>query len=281
MFKLFIFYYIYCFGYVIFLMYRKKQDRLIKAIIIAFFPIIGFIFVHYLLKETKLQDTYQDKEEHTLKLNYLHQNLDVEWEMNIIPIQDALLLNENKIKRKLLIYSLKENIIKNTKILKKALQNEDSETSHYAAAAIMERKRKLLNSIREMDTVLKENPDDFVVMSSYIETMKQYLQGEFFDEGLHKYNQLLEKLLTSGHAQMNHYVDKINRDLAEKNYEQALYYSKKCIEAYPFEEQAYIMKMKVHYTMQNGLDLQKTIEKLKTQPIHLSKKGLSVIRFWT
>jgi hypothetical protein len=288
-----ILYYLVCIFYTILVLKKKRENGLIKALVITFLPVFGFVLVHYLFKPNKSIQQNQvlevenrlgtiDKQGH---LNII-QPINIEEEVNLVPIQDALLLNENKIKRKLLIHSLKENSIQNTKILEKALQNEDSETSHYAASAIMEMKRRLQNSIQELGVQLNECPEDVEIMSTYAEVISQYLKSGFLDEGRFKYfesllSTILEQIITSGHGQKQHYVDKINNDLSLQQYEKAAYYCDKFMEEHPHEEMAYIMAMKLHYSLRNSNQLQRIISTLKKQPVSLSPNALRIVRFWS
>src|SRR4051812_19179699 len=130
--------------------WKKWENGLIKTVLITFFPVIGLLLVLYLFKPIKVHPATENTNHLEMAdFSFPVNQVNVEKEINFVPIQDALLLNDNQTKRKLLIHSLKENSIQNTSILTNALQNEDTETSHYAATAIMEMKRKLQNSLQE------------------------------------------------------------------------------------------------------------------------------------
>jgi hypothetical protein len=285
-------YYLFCIGYTVFVIRKKKENGLIKALMITFLPGLGYVLALYLFKPRKYSSSHEEQdainelgiEKSQDNFNFL-QPVDIESEINVVPIQDALLLNNNKIKRKLLIHSLKENSIQNTKVLESALKNEDSETSHYAASAIMEMKRKLVNSIQELAEQLKENENDVSIMSTYSEVINRYLKSGFLDEGAYKQylsllSEVLEKIIASGQGKRQHYIDKINCDLDLLKFEAAAYHSDMFMEKHPNDETAYIMAMKLHYTLQNPIDLQKAMTTLKNQPVRLSAQGLSIIRFW-
>ncbi|EKN69247.1 hypothetical protein BABA_11051 [Neobacillus bataviensis LMG 21833] len=293
MFKLFILlYYVFSAVYSFSLLRRKKENGLIKVLLINFLPVAGVVLTLYLFKPVKSSASHQAVEtggalspidlEETASV---YHSIDIESEINLVPIQDALLLNENRVKRKLLIHSLKENSIQNPMVLEKALQSDDSETSHYAATAIMEMKRKLMNSIQELAAQLEENPEDAQILMSYEEVINRYLRSGFLDEGTYKqyqylHSEILEKILLSGQSQKQHYIDKINCDLALKEYETAKYHSEKFINEYPYEEKAYILAMKLHYNLRNSGQLQSILTTLRKQPVRLSADGLRVIRFW-
>lgn len=272
--------------------WKKRQNGLIIAIMITFLPVIGLVLALYLFKssgfrrqlEARGPDFLLAQGEQAVRIQ-LRQPVEIEKEMNLVPIQDALLLNDNKTKRKLLIHSLKENTIQNPIVLEKALENEDSETSHYAATAIMEIKRKLLNRIQLLEEELKKKPDDAHVLSTYAGVICEYLHKGFLDAGTyHEYQILLsavlERILTGGHGSKQHYIDKINTDLELHEYKKANFYCERFMEDYSDDEMAYLLAMKLHYTLKNSSRLQEVISLLKKQSVRLSPQGLSMIRFW-
>lgn len=293
MFKLLVLsYYLLCVGYMFLVVRRKKENRLITTLLIVFLPIFGYVLTLYLFKSKKQTDFSESIIEDVQKENIQVKNrgeflqpVNIEEEINVIPIEDALLLNENKIKRKLLIHSLKENAIQNTKVLEKALQSDDSETSHYAASAIMEMKRKLVNSIQELSAQYEANKDDIRVMTSYAEAISQYLKNGLLDEGTYKQYQslqseVLEKILNTGKGEPKHFINKINCDLGLLQYEKASHFSDLFLQEHSNDEMAYIMAMKLSYELQNPTNIQRIVMTLKKQPVKLSAQGLSIIRFW-
>ncbi|WP_042461048.1 hypothetical protein [Neobacillus dielmonensis] len=294
MFKILVlFYFLVCIGYAVVGIRRKKENILIKSLLITFFPFLGFLLVVYLFKPIKSDNsqprsTHDGNDEPITVIEgeiSLYKTIDVESEINFVPIQEALLLNDNSIKRKLMIHSLKENSIGNPIVLEKALKCDDSETSHYAATAIMEMKRKLMNSIQELASVLEERPNDPEVLISYAEVIKTYINSGFLDEGTYKQYQslqssVLERILLSEQSQKQHYIDKIDCDLNLRAYDKAAYFCEKFLAEYPNDEMAYITAMKLQYKLSNSQKLQDILTTLKKQPVKLSAQGLSLIRFW-
>ena len=286
-------YYLISVIYSFYVLSRKKENGLIKVLLINFLPVMGYVLIIYLFKPIKETNselavevegdfTNLDKED----FSNIYHSINIENEINVVPIQDALLINDNKVKRKLLIHSLKENSIQNPRVLEKALQSDDSETSHYAATAIMEMKRKLMNAIQELASRLDQDSENTDLMRSYEEVIKKYLESGFLDEGTYKqyqslHSSMLERILKSGQGQRQHYIDKINCDLSLKEFEKAAYQSERFIDHFPNDETAYIMAMKLQYTLRNSDQLQNILKRLKKLPVSLSAEGLQIIRFWS
>lgn len=283
-------YFGYCLGYGCFSLLKKKENGLIKTVIITFLPGLGMLLAFYLFRLTSTPpvseaETARFGDEENTDYSDAIQPLDLEKETNFVPLGDALLLNDNKTKRKLLIHSLKENSIQNPKLLNVALKDEDSETSHYAATSIMEMKRKLHNSIQDLSEKLNDNPTDLTLLTAYADAIKKYLKSELLDEGSYRqyqisFSSVLENIIDTGKGSIQQFIDKVDADLELHDYDKASFYSELFMEKYPLEEKAYITAMKLQYILQNRTALQEIISRLKRQPVHLSASSLDVIRYW-
>jgi hypothetical protein len=210
---------------------------------------------------------------------------DVEKERNVVPIEDALILNENKVRRTMLLNLLKEESIQNIETIKFALENEDSETSHYAATAIMELKRKLLNSMQLLDLQVDENPNDIKVLSTYKEVIKQYINSGFLDEktllkNKYNYSTILERLIEIEPNVESYFVEKISCDLTLAEFSTARHYCDLFVRLHPNCEDAYFMDMQIHYLMKNSEGFENSLNQLRSSSVRLSPVGLSKLRFW-
>lgn len=268
---------------------RCKNNWLPLFLLLIFCPFIGPVIAISMYRQ-------RVNEENTLpdwiinaNQNQVEQQsfvpIDVEKEKNNIPVIDAILLNENKVKRKLLMDLLKNNSPNNMKVLNFALQSQDSETSHYAASAILEIKRKLLNTIHKLEQELENNPNDLNKLCSYVEAIKEYTDNGFFDsitEDKYKgiYSSTLEKMIEIEPFNEEFYVKKINHDIEARRFEIAKYYGEMFLRYCPNEEDAYFMIMQLHYEMKNFEELHNVLEKLKQSTVRLSPKGLEKMRFW-
>ena len=127
--------------------FKGLQDSIYRFIVVFMLPVVGFLFFivtaisgKFAKNTDNILESYlkyiQDK-----KHVYYEENIDFEKGINTIPFQDSLYFSDNKDKRAYLIYILKKDFIKHIKGLQKAIESDDSETSHYAAAALMEIKK--------------------------------------------------------------------------------------------------------------------------------------------
>ena len=282
------FYFVFCLVYGLLSIWRKWEKGFINTCIIVFIPVLGIVVAFFMMRSDRNKKgileaavaVAQDGEMDTGLIPFEQQK------GNYIPIQDALLLKNNQTKRQLLLEMLRRDSVPNIGILKKAIENEDTETSHYAATAIMEIQREMINTLNKLASIMEEKPDDYDVMERFAETIKEYLHSGFGDKFINRRFQMqlsmiLETLLENHQYNRQHFIDKLHCDLALENYEKAQIYCHKFIKAYPSDEISYLMAVKVYYTLQNREELKRAILLLKKQPIQLSLEGLYIIRFWT
>ena len=202
---------------------KKKEEYFIGFIIMICLPFFGSVFyimnIYYRKKITSKfkvseleKDSYSQSAELTSKPFYLSKKMDV------IPVEDALVLNDEKIKQDLIINVLKSDPYKYLGFLKKALKDEDTETSHYAATAVTEVKRKLTLEIQEFEERYEKNKTDLTVIKAYADAIKKYndsglLDKSAYQKNLYIYIELLEKIIKIDESDEYLYEEIINLSL--------------------------------------------------------------------
>ncbi|MCA1041525.1 hypothetical protein LCM00_18570 [Bacillus infantis] len=288
MFEWIIVYSLFCLSFWFYLQWKKEENRFVKTIIVTFIPIFGFVLSYLLFKTpSRLQKEEESQEENEELSSLLPSGgkIKMEREINFIPFQDALLSSDNQLKRSMLIDSLK-NGDNNIGILTKAIKSEDSETSHYAATAIMEIQKKYIASLQSSIKRLGESPSDYEAMDDYAKTLTKYIESGLLDKetALHyreRLSSLLEDLLNSPLKCRQYYVEKIHCDLELGRSDKTEYYSQLFLESYPYDEQAYITALKVYYAAGNLNKLNDVLDTLRRTPIQLSPKGFRALHFWS
>jgi hypothetical protein len=290
MYKWVLIYNFFCIIYIYFFHYRRKKKWLAQYFIAFFFPVVGFLLIYLMNKKVRSQKDAIPKWLLRQKEDVDHREIsifkaDIEKERNVVPMEDALILNENKVRRTMLLDILKEESLQNIDALKFALENEDSETSHYAATAIMEIKRKLLNRMQSLEVQVDENPNDLKVLSAYKEVIKQYINSGFLDEktlwkNKYVYSTILEKMIEIQPNEESYFIDKISCDLSMAEYSTARHYCDLFVKLHPNCEDAYFMDMKIHYLMKNSASFEESLNQLRNSSVRLSPNGLSKLRFW-
>ena len=150
-----------------FLSARNISLWLFRATIVTFLPIIGWLLPSiWVTKGLKLDESYfpsyMKAQFQDIKLELKEAKLSVNKaaELNVVPIEEALLINDYSTRRQVLIDVLKMDAFRYIDALKSAVINEDTETSHYAVTAISEEKRKLTILLQKLAVEYEHNRHD-------------------------------------------------------------------------------------------------------------------------
>lgn len=270
---------------------KGLQDSLYKLFIIFFLPVIGLLFfiVWAILnkipnRSDSIVDSYlkyiRDK-----KHIYYEEVVDFEREINTVPLEDSLNYSDNKSKRAYLIYILKKDFVGHIKGLKKAIKSQDTETSHYAASALMEIRKQFEILLTNTGEEYQKNKDDISAIQEYVNTLKKYLKSGLADKidyynYLEKYSEILSELLSRHIKDEVYFVDKINCDLELRDYESAEDFGKRFFEYFPNSEKPFLALMKVYYLSRNVKSFANISKVLKHRKIGLTEYGEDVIKFW-
>lgn len=270
-----------------------NQTLLIKLVVVACVPLFGWLFPIVWIKKPLQQSEQQfaeyidsQQQEHKVRRIGVFNKLEKQRELDIVPIEDALVVSQHRERRQALIDILKQDTIQYIEVLQRAISNEDTETSHYAVSAIMELKRKLLMSLQELEVRYEQEHSDARVSKSYIEVLAVYLKSGFLDERTKRKYQYTYLSVLAYYLQ-NHEKEEwilsakfdIEIELgifadAEKT---ALLY----VEYFPLSEQAHMSVLKYYFVIRSQQKLEQALNRLKSSPIRLSNEGLTTVRFWS
>lgn len=266
---------------------KQRKDFIPMAFTLIALPFFSWGIIYYLQRSkhdaTELPDWLLRKEAYedvSLSLP------DKSSETNMISLQDALILNTNQIKRKILMNILKNDFLQQAPMLAAALKSEDNETSHYAATALQQAKTHLSKQLRHLERELEERSEDPQVIKSYLQILKQIMDMEFLDRRTqmkyaYTYLHALANLIdVDDRAETIYHVERIQMALSLGEYEHALQASDLFLHQHPTNETAYFEAMAVHYAMKNVKRVHEMIHLLRSSEVRLSPDGLNQLRFW-
>ncbi|WP_261303230.1 hypothetical protein [Paenibacillus andongensis] len=278
--------------------FRHRQDKneaWVRIVLAVGFPVIGFLLPAFRSKRWhERNDVRHQQARKSLFDDILIENdhlpdvvsrLETEKEMNVVPLEEALLVNDISTRRRVMIDLLKQDSLDYLEVLQMAVSNDDTETSHYAVSAIMEMKRKITLNLQELAVKFEENKEDTHVLRSYSDILKSYMRSGFLDERTrikysYTYTNVLKLLIEQSPDSAEVYVDKIRTDLDLEEYAEAEQTALLYLKQYPLHEDAYLSLMKVYYTMRSIEQLKSTLIQLRKSPIRLSNQALTIVRFW-
>ncbi|MCZ8518248.1 MULTISPECIES: hypothetical protein [Paenibacillus] len=276
---------------------RHRHDRnefLIRLALAVGLPIAGFLLPLFWPAGRQLRAREEQSAEFMATLDRIHSEApsptviykpEAVKEINVIPLEEALLVNDTTTRRRIVIDLLKQDSLEYLEVLRMAVGNEDTETSHYAVSAIMEIKRKLTLSLQKLSVQYERNKGDAHLLRSYADVLRNYMRSGLLDERTllkykHTYTRVLGELLELSSDAYEAYGEKVNTDLELRQYETAEHTARLFITSFPRDEEAYLALIKVYFTMRSMDQLKSALEELKRSPVRLTSRALGVVRFW-
>lgn len=211
--------------------------------------------------------------------------IQIEKEINIVPLAESLTLSPVKQRRRLLLDLLKSKDDYPATLLVEAVNNEDTETAHYAASAIVEIKRDLLIKLREYELLYKASPTETAVLFEYAKVLKQYMESGFLNAAtIRQYEErfcaLLDEFLHLRTDVEEVFIQKIHVELELNRVEEAKTTAAQLLSAFPQSEKAYMAMMKVHYQSQQYDQLTALLQTITELQIPLSNETIRLTRYW-
>lgn len=170
---------------------NERIAFIIRSLCILICPVVGIMFfvVGMLIKIIFFRATV-DLDDVIFSKERVRQTVkaDEERERNIVPIQDALAVSDKADLRHLMLDVLKGDISESLSAISLSLDSEDSETSHYAAAALSLELNTFRMNVRKLQNAiskdLEENEDDSSLRDEYgvalIDYMDRVLKQQVF-----------------------------------------------------------------------------------------------------
>ncbi|WNC13903.1 hypothetical protein [Brevibacillus brevis] len=282
-------YYVLAVVYVLYsLRHREAKNGL--AAIVCFVPFAGLplaLVAEWRRSQAALEDTRRFELVVDLQKDRsgFFDKVDLQKETSIVPIEEALLLNDFRTRRRIVLDMLKDNSLDLASFLAKAVRNEDSETSHYAVTAMLELKRQMMAELQRAAVAAEQKPDDIHVLQRYAEIVKQSIENGLFDPETERTYSLLqadvlERLIAQDNCMEEVFIDKIDCEIRLGRYEKAEEASKRFIQENPQSEMAFYMAMKLYYTLRAGTKFNEVLESLKRSTVKVSPRTLQLIRYW-
>lgn len=269
----------------------KKGGMMTIFMLLA--PVVG---PFYLAASTLLYKIYFKKRKAILNIEELSFRKDkielmvrddIESALNKVPIEEALLVSGVHSTRRLLLNVLKEDTTRYVTSINKATYNEDSEVSHYAAAAITD----IMNKFKQKEKVLRmnyeEDEENDVAGEMYWVHMSEFLKTNVLPRvEQERYLDLLE-LLTIQLEETNEavvtsemYYFLTNMNIALDRIEYGKLWVDKALKNKPEDLMSYKAGLEFYYESRQFEEYKKLLEKLMNSSIRLDHETLELVRFY-
>ena len=202
----------------------------------------------------------------------------------VVPIEEALLINNPRERRTLIMDVLNDNPKEYVEFLKKAGDNEDTEVVHYAVTAMVEISKEVDYTLQELERRHSADPDDLPVLEEYCTFLwncldQHLLQGQVEIMNRNHFNELIEQKIRKS-PKIEDYVRLIRNCFALKLFSKALEAIEELGRKWPDSEPYYLLKVEYFGLLERGDEIRKLLNEMSDKRIYLSARAKETIAFW-
>jgi hypothetical protein len=284
-----VFHLIFSFAYVIFIRSGRSHLRKEQILLIFFVPIFGPIaaIVIEILNVLGKQDSKPvGLEPLTLGDDILWVTLKSFHESgDIVPLEEAILINDVKVRRRFMLETLYTDPLKYLDILNIAKYNDDVETSHYATTTIAKAQKDFQLSIQKLAVAVENDPDNSELLDEYTETLDKYIESGLLEEHLLRnlrivYSKALDKKMESTRKDKNTMIKKLRNCIKLSEYDSAFEIGDYLITNWQRDENSWIESIRVCVDGQDGERLKEILSKMRNQKINWTRDGKEQVKVW-
>lgn len=203
----------------------------------------------------------------------------------VIPLEEAMSVNDSATRRMLMLDILRRSPEQYTELLHKACTADDIEVSHYASTAVMELQREYEFDLQKTENQYKKDESDSVARTQYIASLKRYIGSRLIDENIlfvyrNRLAEVLDKKIQDEPEDMETLLDAVENYIALKNYNKSAELADTAVKKWPNREIVWLTMLNVYEQMNDGNGIKEVIYQMKKRNIYLSNHGKSVLAFW-
>lgn len=273
-------------------LYDGRKTYIIRFFIMVLCPVVApvFFFVTHLLYLTifrfqvNLEDVIFDKSRVKTQVK-----ANEERERNVIPVEDALAVSDEKNLRVAMMNIIKGDMQESLSSVALALNSEDSESAHYAASVLSNKLNEFRIGMHKLYKEMKEEDSGEieyeVALIAYSEDFLK--QRVFMDLEQNRFVQMLEEAMerlyekNASRITPDWYEGLCMRLLECGNFENIEKWCMRLEEQYPDELCAYTSRLKFYFTIKNKDAFFDTLSALKRSNITIDSDTLEMIRIFS
>lgn len=273
-------------------LHDNRRTYLLRFIVMILCPVIGpaFFFMGHLFylvvfwKDVNLADVIFSKDRVRT-----HMKADEERERDIIPLEEAILVNDKKDLRMVMMNVIKEDFSSCLASITLALDSEDSEASHYAAAVLSDELNKFRIYVQRLWKQIQEEEtgqtDCEEMLLDYMDSiLKQHIfsaneQRKFVDILTGAAESLYGK--DPARFRLGWYEEICLRTLEVKEFETCEEWCGRLAERFPEDLPAYTCRLKLYFAKQEREAFFETLENLKKAAVVIDSETLELVRIFS
>ena len=265
---------------------RLRKELILPIILVPIFGVLAALVIEGIHFRNKDKGTDIDLHNFDLDNDAYWKNIIQRREdTDILPLEEAVLLNDAHTKRRLMLETLYHDPTKYLDVLMIAKNNEDIETAHYATTTISKIQRDFELTIQKLSSAVENNPDDPELLDKYISIQETYINSGVLEDYLLTrqrilFSKVLEKKLKSNPADKQMILKMISNSLVLKDFDTADKFCRKLQDQWPLDEDTWIESLKVYVESRDKRNFEKTLNDIKSKRINWTKNGRKQVSHW-
>ncbi len=270
----------------------NRRAFMLKSIVMLLCPVIGpvFFFVSYLMDKLlfwtapDLEDVIFSKERVKTQLK-----ADEERARNMVPLEEALAINEKKDLRLVMMNMVKGEVQDSLAAIALALDSEDSESSHYAASVMTDELNEFRTKVQKLlHGIQNEKEEETMLEEMLISYMNKVLKLQIFTPVEQK--RFVNIMADTAEKIREKDISKLTEEQCEnvcmrlleiKDFTNSEKWCVWLADQYPEQLSAYTCKLKLYFTLQNKEAFFTTLNELRQSEVVIDRETLELIRVFS
>ena len=204
---------------------------------------------------------------------------------NTVPLEEALIVDNPRQRRNLMLSILNENPGQYANLLSQARLNEDVEVVHYAATAMAQISAKEDLALQRCRNDYLQHRNSETMLERYCDALERYVnsgiaQGYALQLQKQRYAEVLqERLRQHGDYYVACRLAQMQIDLGL--FDDAAHTIDGAMEQWPDQGDVWLMRLRLDAARNDGDALRHTVQQIESKHIYLGGQGRRTLRFWT
>lgn len=268
-----------------------RGTYLLQFIVLALCPVIGFVFFFLanILNKTvfrfkvNLEDVTFSKERVETQVK-----ADEEQGRNIIPVEEALIVNDKKSLRTAILSIIKGEAQSSLSSITLALDSGDSETAHYAASILSDTLNEFRITVRRLYSEIREESEESGREEALLDYMNGFLQQNIFTQlEQNGYVRMMAEIADAIYEKdpsrltTEQYEGVCLRLMESEEFDASERWCLRLAKQYPEALCAYTCRLKLYFVLKNREAFFRTLHILKKADIVIDSETLEMIRIFS
>ncbi len=201
-----------------------------------------------------------------------------------VPLEDALLINDNKLRRSIMIDVLMDESDDYARVLNEARLNDDTEVVHYATTAMVELSKNREMQAQEYAVRYAKDSENVDLLGEYINYMESYLNDGILEGQLlmiHRdtYQKLLQDKIAKS-PEKKDYIRLLRAYIDSRMFTRARDLIESLDEKIALSEEILKMKLEIAYDMADIKMLRNLVSAIDSSEKYYSRSFRENLEFW-